>query len=59
MTFLSFPDGAMSVLLILFLTIPAIAILGKFTDKRDFLINVFLIGLLLRLWLGIVLQVFD
>lgn len=59
MIFLSFPDGALSVLLIAALCIPAMAIMRKFPDKSDFLINIFLIGLLLRLWLGIFIQVFD
>ncbi len=59
MTFLSFPDGALSVLLILAIMIPAVFIMQKFPEKKDFLINIFLLGLLLRIWLGIVIHIFD
>ncbi len=57
--FASFPEGALSVLLILAITVPAVFLLKKHHEKNDFLINVFLIGLLLRLWLGIVIHVFE
>lgn len=59
MTLLSFPNGALSVLLILAIMIPAVFIMQKFPEKKDFLINIFLLGLLLRLWLGIVIHIFD
>lgn len=59
MTFLSFPDGALSVILILALTIPAVFIMHKYPEKKDFLISIFLVGLLLRLWLGIIVHIFD
>lgn len=59
MIFLSFPDGALSVLLIMALTLPAVFIMQKYPEKKDFLINIFLLALLLRLWLGIVIHVFD
>lgn len=59
MTFLSFPDGAYSVSLIVVLGLPAIFILQKYPEKKDFLVNIFLLGLLLRLWLGLVIHVFD
>lgn len=59
MIFLSFPDGALSVLLITALTLPAVFIMQKYPEKKDFLINIFLLGLLLRIWLGIVIHIFD
>lgn len=59
MTFISFPEGALSVLLITALTLPAVFIMQKYPEKKDFLINIFLLGLLLRIWLGIIIHVFD
>src|SRR5215204_2008662 len=57
--FISFPDGALSVLLVAVMCVPAVAIMRKFPDKSDFLINIFLIGLLLRLWLGLFIHTLD
>lgn len=59
MIFLSFPDGAYSVTLIVVLALPAVLIMEKYPEKKDFLINIFLLGLLLRLWLGLAIHIFD
>lgn len=59
MAMLSFPDGSLSVLLVLFISIPAVILLQKKHEKKYFLVNIFLVGLLLRLWLGIIIHVFD
>ncbi len=59
LTFSSFPDGALSVLLVAALSIPAIFIMRKFPAKGDFLVNVFLLGLILRIALGVIIDQFD
>lgn len=59
MIFISFPDGALSVLLIMALAIPSAAMMRKLPEKGGFLVNVFFIGLLLRLWLGILIEMFQ
>ncbi len=59
LAFLSFPDGALSVLIILLVAVPAVILLHKNSEKKHFLVNIFLIGLLLRLWLGIIIHIFD
>lgn len=59
MSFVSFPDGALSVLLILFISIPAIILINRYTKKNDFLVNVFLIALLLRIAFGLTIYIFD
>ena len=59
MTFLSFPDGAISVLLILLISIPAVFFIQKYSEEKSFLTSVFLVALLLRIGLGVVIHVFD
>lgn len=59
MVFLAFPDGAISVLLILFLTIPAIFLIRKFSEEKAFLTEVFLAALLVRLGLGLIIHFFG
>ena len=54
----SFPEGALSVLLILMVSIPAIFLLQK-NKEKNFLVNIFLVALLARIWLGIVIEIFD
>lgn len=59
MTFLAFPDGAVSVLLILFLSLPAIFLIRRYSEEKDFLTNVFLTALLVRIGFGFFIHFFD
>lgn len=59
LTFISFPNGALSVLLILAISIPAVFLIQKYSEEKFFLTNVFLIALLLRIGLGVAIHVFD
>ncbi len=59
MTVLAFPDGAISVLLILFLSIPAIFLIRHYSDEKKFLVNLFLTALLVRISLGLFIHIFD
>ena len=59
MTFVSFPDGALSLLLVLIISVPAVLLIQRYPEKKDFLLNVFLLGLVLRLWLGLAIHIFD
>lgn len=59
LTFVSFPDGALSVLLILAITLPAITLIQKYGEEKLFLTDIFLIALLLRIVLGVVIHIFD
>ena len=54
----SFPEGALSVLLVLGISVPAIFLLQK-NKEKNFLVNIFLVALLARIWLGIVIEIFD
>ena len=59
MCFLSFPNGALSVLLILSISIPAIFLIKRNSEGNSYLINIFLIALLLRIGLGATIYIFD
>lgn len=59
LSFVSFPNGALSVLLILFIAVPAISIIQKSSEEKAFLTNIFLVALLLRIGLGTVIHIFD
>jgi hypothetical protein len=59
MAFVSFPDGALSVLLLLAVSLPTVYLIRKYSEEKEFLTNVFLIALLLRIGLGIVIHIFD
>jgi hypothetical protein len=59
MIFLAFPEGAVSVLLVLFLAIPAIFIIRYYSEEKTFLTTVFLAALFARLGLGLVVHLFD
>lgn len=59
MIILAFPDGAISVLLILFLSLPAIFLIRRFSEEKKFLINLFLTALLVRIGLGLFIHIFD
>ncbi len=58
-TILAFPDGAIAVLLVLFLTFPAIYLIRYYSEEKTSLTNIFLAALLLRLGLGLVIYLFD
>lgn len=59
LTFFSFPDGALSVMLILIIAIPTVALIRKYAEEKEFLTNVFFIALLFRIGLGTLIHVFD
>lgn len=59
MIFVSYPDGALSVLLILSISIPAVLLIRHYAEGHTFLINVFLLALLLRIALGMTIYIFD
>lgn len=59
MSFVSFPDGALSVLLIASVSIPTIILIQKHSEEKGFLTNIFLIALLLRIGLGLAIHIFD
>lgn len=59
MSFISFPDGAISVLLILLIAIPVVAYIQKNTEEKEFLTNTFLIALLARITLGVIIHKFN
>lgn len=59
MSLLSFPDGALSVLLTLAISLPAIFFIRKYSGEKELLTNIFLIALLSRILLGIVIDWFN
>src|SRR5881227_430009 len=59
MSMVAFPDGAAALLVVLVLSLVFIGLFRHFADDKDFVTNVFLIGLVLRLGFGIVVHVFD
>ncbi len=54
-----FPDGAIAVLVVAILSAVAIFIFRRFTEEKDFITNVFLVGLALRMAFGIFVHVFE
>ena len=56
---LAYPDGALSVLLIASISVPAIVLINRYSENNTFLVNVFLTALLLRIGLGVIIHVFD
>ena len=59
LTTIAFPDGAAALLVVLVLSIPLVLIFRHYADDKDFVTNVFLIGLFLRLAFGMFVHVFD
>lgn len=59
MSFVSFPNGALSVLLILIIVVPAAYFINRYASNNTFLLNIFLVGLLLRILLGLIIFNFD
>jgi len=54
-----FPDGAVALMLVVILSAGTLAVFRRYTDEKDFVTMVFLVGLALRLGFGIMVQVFD
>ena len=59
MCFISYPDGAASVLLILFVAVPVVWYIQKKTEEKEFLTNIFLLALLARIGLGVLIHYFN
>jgi hypothetical protein len=59
MIVLAFPDGAISVLLTIIISVPAIFLIRRNAEEKDFLTNVFLVALLVRLGFGLFIHIFD
>lgn len=57
--FFSFPDGALSVLVVLILSIPAVFLIRYYSEEKTFLTRVFLIALLARLGLGVIIHLLN
>ena len=54
-----FPDGAIAIGLVFFMSAIAIFVFRQFTEEKDFVTNVFLIALALRMGFGTLITVFD
>lgn len=54
-----FPDGAVAVSFVGVLSAIAILIFRKYTDEKEFITTVFLVGLALRMGFGVLIHVFD
>jgi len=59
MTFVGFPDGAASLLVVLAASLIFLGIFRHHSDDKEFVTNVFLAGLILRLGFGILVHLFD
>ena len=59
MFFVSFPDGAVALLLSALLSLIAIAVIRRFSEDKQFVTNAFLLALILRLGFGLLVQWFD
>ncbi len=59
MSFVMPPDGAISVLLVLVVSLPVIYVIRSYTDNKEFLTNIFLTALLARLLFGMIIQGFE
>jgi hypothetical protein len=53
MSFFSPPEGAIAAMLTFVVSVPALILIRKYTEEKEFLTNIFLIALLARLGLGI------
>src|SRR5256885_1239099 len=54
-----FPDGAVALMCVVILSAGVLALFRRYTEEKDFITMVFLVGLALRLGFGIIVQVFD
>ena len=54
-----FPDGAVGLMLVVILSTFALFMYRRYTEEKEFVTSVFLIGLTLRLGFGLLLHIFD
>src|SRR5215203_4394111 len=59
MSFTALPEGALSVLLVLVVSFPILYIIRRYSEEKEFLTNIFLIALLVRLGFGFVIQLLE
>jgi len=59
LTTIAFPDGAAALLIVLVLSIPLGMIFRHYSDDKEFVTNIFLAGLFLRLAFGAFVHIFD
>ncbi len=59
MSVLSYPDGGLSVVMVVLIAAPVIFLIHRFAEEKIFLTNVFLIALLARIGLGVVIHTFE
>ena len=59
LAFTSFPDGAAAALLVLGLSVIIIFLLRKYASEKSLITNIFLIGFIARIGLGILIHIFD
>ena len=59
MAAVAFPDGAASLLVVLVLSAGLLFIFRRYSDDKDFITNIFVIGLFLRLAFGLAVHMFD
>ena len=57
--FMAGPDGALAVMVAIAFGLPSIALLRRSTDEKKLITQIFMIGLLLRLGLGLAIHYFD
>ncbi|CAN5486757.1 hypothetical protein BH10ACI2_BH10ACI2_19430 [soil metagenome] len=55
----TFPDGAVGIGMVFSLSSLAIFILRRYTDEKEFITNIFLLGLALRMGFGVIIYIFD
>jgi 4-amino-4-deoxy-L-arabinose transferase-like glycosyltransferase len=59
MSLVAFPDGAAALLVVLVLSLGFLGIFRHYADDKEFVTNIFIAGLILRLAFGIAVHVFD
>ena len=59
MSFTAPPEGALSVLLVLVVSFPILYIIRNYSEEKEFLTNIFLIALLIRLTFGFTIQLLE
>lgn len=59
LSFTAPPEGALSVLLVLVVSFPILYIIRKYSEEKEFLTNIFLIALLVRLIFGFTIQLLE
>src|SRR5438270_7608277 len=59
MSVIAFPEGAAALLVVLVTGLVAIGLIRHFSDEKQYLTKIFLLGLLLRLAFGIFVHWFD